>query len=87
MKSWNLISIKRKIRFSVTKKKVIPKHDISLDGQQVEQVFQFDYLGSLITSDFKYNKDTNQRICIAKKALENHRYILTNNKSNMEMKK
>ena len=46
----------------VSKKKTIPICNIELDGQQLEQVSQFDYLGSMITSDCKCDKEINRKI-------------------------
>ena len=46
----------------ISKRKTMPICNIELDGQQKEKVSQFDYLGSMITSDCKCNKEINRRI-------------------------
>ena len=62
----------------------IPPCNISLDNKKIEQVSQFDYLGSLITSDVRSEKEIKRRIAIAKKAFETHRKTLTNKNFSIE---
>ena len=52
----------------LSKKSDIPSSDIFLDGEKVEQTNQFDYLGSLVTSDCRCDKEIRGRIVLAKKA-------------------
>ena len=83
-----LNSNKKKTKIQViSKKKVIPICNIVLDGQELEQVYQFDYLGSLITSDSSCEKEIKRRIAMSKNAFENHKCILTNKKIKLKTKK
>lgn len=54
VKRLDLISIKRKLR-----SRLLPIYGVTLEGQQLELVFWFDYLGSLITEDGKYDTEIN----------------------------
>lgn len=81
VKRLDLISIKRKLR-----SRLLPIYGVTLEGQQLELVFWFDYLGSLITEDGKYDTEINWRSGMSKRAFESQRNILTNDKLNLETK-
>ena len=58
----------------------IPKVKIHLDGQEVEQVSKFVYLGELITDNGKSEEEIHRRIEIARKSFSKMRTIMTNPK-------
>jgi len=62
------------------------KVKICIDGQMVEQVEQFRYLGSLILQDGYCEKDIQSRTEIAKKAFMDKKRLFTSN-MNLELKK
>ena len=69
---------KKKTKIMVFSEKIeTPCSNIFLDGQKLEQTRQFDYLGSLITSDCRCEKEIRRRIVLAKKAFTEKRSILT----------
>ena len=59
------INIKETKAMVVSKKSTSPKINISIDGQQIEQVTSYMYLGSLITEDGRSEKEIKRRIMIA----------------------
>jgi hypothetical protein len=59
---------------------------INIDGQILEQVQQFKYLGSLITEDGRSEKEVRKRIAMAKEAFNKHQTLLTG-KINRNLKK
>jgi len=62
------------------------KVGIYIDGQQIEQVREFQYLGSLISDDGHCDKEIASRIGMAKKVFQDKRKLLTG-KMNLELKK
>ena len=64
----------------VSKKAEIPKCKITLGKETLNQVDTFKYLGSLITSDGKCEKDIKARIAMARTAFTEMKNILTNKK-------
>jgi len=52
---------------------------ILVEGQRVEQVTQFKYLGSIISSDGYCEKDIRSRIVMEKQAFGNKKRLLTGN--------
>ena len=62
----------------VSRKSEIPKVKIHLDGQEVEQVSKFVYLGELITENGKSEEEIRRRIKIARKLFSKMRTIMTN---------
>ena len=80
-----------KINVKKTKTMIISRNtnkkvSIILDGQIVQQVEQFKYLGSTMTSDGKCLSDIRIRIALAKEAF-NKRKELLKSKLNIELKK
>ena len=61
----------------ISKKKEIPNVNIELDGQEVEQVSKFVYLGELITENGKCEEEIHRRIEIARKSFTKMRTVLT----------
>ena len=60
------VNIKKTETMVVTKKKEVPKCNITVDGQGIKQVKKFKYLGSIITEDAKCKSDIIKRIHRAK---------------------
>lgn len=53
---------------AVTKAKFIPLVKFKIDNNLIEQIQQFKYLGSMITSDGRCSIEIRQRIAMAKNA-------------------
>ncbi len=73
-----------KINIKKTKVMVVSKKEgevvnIRLEGQRIEQVKKFKYLGSVIAEDGKCFEDIKQRIGMAKVAFKNKKELLTKN--------
>ena len=62
----------------LTKKKDVPKIQIVIDNNQIEQVGSFVYLGQTITEDATSDTEIRKRIAMAKGAFSNIRPLLTN---------
>jgi hypothetical protein len=62
------------------------KFEIKVNGQCLEQVSQFKYLGSTITEDGRCQKEVRIRIAMAKEAF-NKRKCLLSRKMNRQLKK
>jgi len=62
------------------------KLKILVEGQRVEQVTQFKYLGSVISSDGYCEKDIRSRIVMGKQAFGNKKKLLTGD-MNLDLKK
>jgi len=76
----------RNTKVMCTSNKGRTKVSIYIDGQQIEQVREFRYLGSLISDDGYCVKEIASRIGIAKKVFKKKRKLLTG-KMNLELKK
>ena len=59
-----------------SKNRNIPTCNIYLDNEKIKQVQEFEYLGSMITSDVRRDKDIRSRIAIAKKNLGKRKAFL-----------
>ena len=78
---------KKKTKIMVlSKTSDIPSSDIFLDGEKLEQTNQFDYLGSLVTSDCRCDKEIRRRIVLAKKAFIEKKNILADKKLNIKLR-
>ena len=64
----------------VSRNSEIPKVNIHLDGQEVEQVSKCVYLGELITENGKSEEETRRRIEIARKLFSKMQTIMKNPK-------
>ena len=78
------INTRKTFTMVVTKHKEVPKCRILLNGREIEQVSQFKYLGSIITSDGRSDKDIRTRIGMAKSAFMEMKQILTSKKISKE---
>ena len=74
------MNIKKTKTMVVSRKSEIPKVKIHLDGQEVEQVSKFVYLGELITENGKSEEEIRRRIEITRKSFSKMRTIMTNPK-------
>ncbi len=59
---------------AVSKKPNSPKINIAIDGEQIEQVTSYMYLGSLITEDGRSEKEIKRRIMIARATEHSHQH-------------
>ena len=71
------INIKKTKVMVVSRKPNSPKINIAIDGQQIEQVTSYMYLGSLITEDVRCEKEIKRRIMIARTTFTNMRTLLS----------
>jgi len=78
--------IVKKTNVMCISRKANDKLNIYVDGQQVEQVSQFRYLGSLISEDGYCTKDIQSRMKMAKKVFMENKKLFTG-KMNLELKK
>ena len=62
---------------TISKKRVSPKCKLDIDGIKIKQVENFEYLGSLVTSDAKPDQEIKRRIVIAKTAFKGMSNVLT----------
>ena len=71
------INIKKNKAMVVSKKPNSPKINIDIDGQHIEQVASYMYLGSLISEDGRSEKEIKRRIMIARSTFTNMRTLLS----------
>ena len=71
------INIKKTKTMVVSKKPNSPKINIAIDGEQIEQVASYMYLGGLITEDGRSEKEIKRRIMIARSTFTNMRTLLS----------
>ena len=71
------INIKKTKAMVVSKKPNSPKINIAIDGEQIEQVTSYMYLGSSITEDGRSEKEIKRRIMIARSTFTNMRTLLS----------
>ena len=71
------INIKNTKAMVVSKKPNSPKINIAIDGEHIEQVTSYMYLGSLITEDGRSEKEINRRIMIARTTFTNTRTLIS----------
>jgi len=57
--------------------------NVTVNGDKLEQVDQFSYLGSLITQDSRCDKEIKRRIGISKKVFHSMEKVLTSRSINM----
>ncbi|GFS22394.1 craniofacial development protein 2 [Elysia marginata] len=62
----------------ISREKVIPQIDIKIDGERVEQVANFTYLGHWITEDGRSDQEVKRRIGMAKNTFSRMSKLLTN---------
>ena len=71
----------------ISKKEDNPRVDISIDNTNIKQVQSFNYLGSLITSDGRCEKEIKRRIVLAKNSFKKLRTMVTNTKINLNLRR
>ena len=71
----------------VSKNKNIPTCNNYIDNEKIEQIQEFEYLGSMITSDVRCDKEIKPRIAIAKKKFMEKKSVFTNSKISIETRK
>ena len=74
------MNIKKTKTMVISQKVETPKVNITLDGQPVEQVERFVYLGQLLTENRKCDEEIRRRIKIARTAFIKMRNVMTNPK-------
>ena len=65
--------VKKTQTMVISKKAVVPRVNIELDGQVIEQVSCFTYLGQTITEDGKRDEEIKRRIGLARSAFNSMR--------------
>ena len=85
-KTYMKINVKKTKTMIVTRKEG-QKLDIRVDGQSVDQVKQFKYLGSIVSEDGRCTKDVKARIGMAKDAFTKRRELLSRKMSSVVKKK
>ena len=71
------INIKKTKTMVVSKKPNIPKINIAIDGQHIQQVTSYMYLGSSITEDGRFEKEIKRRMMIAWTTFTNRKTLLS----------
>ncbi|GFR63034.1 SAM domain and HD domain-containing protein 1 [Elysia marginata] len=72
------INIRKTKTMVISREKVIPRIDIKIDGERVEQVANFTYLGHWITEDGRSDQKVKKRIGMAKNTFLRMSKLLTN---------
>ncbi|GFR71093.1 RNA-directed DNA polymerase from mobile element jockey [Elysia marginata] len=72
------INIRKTKTMVISREKVIPQIDIKIDGERVEQVANFTYLGHWITEDGRSDQEVKRRIGMAKNTFSRMSKLLTN---------
>ncbi|GFS25570.1 endonuclease-reverse transcriptase [Elysia marginata] len=72
------INIRKTKTMVISREKVIPQIDIKIDGERVEQVANFTYLGHWITEDGRSDQEVKRRIGIAENTFSRMSKLLTN---------
>src|SRR5580693_9893267 len=75
------INIKKTKTMLVSKSNIGGTVSIVIDGQLVEQVNKFQYLGSMMTEDGRCTTDVKRRIAMAKDAFSKRKELLSRNMS------
>src|SRR5579862_6053758 len=76
-----------KINIKKTKTILVSKSNIVINGQLVEQVNKFQYLGSMMTEDGRCTTEVKRRIAMAKDAFSKRKELLSRNMSRAVRKK
>ena len=71
------IIVKKTKTMVVSKKPNTPKINIVIDGQHIEQVTSYIYLGSSITEDGRFENEIKRRMMIARTTFTNRRTQLS----------
>jgi hypothetical protein len=78
---------KKKTKVMVCSKSNSVQLNINIDNEQIRQVHQFTYLGSIITDNGRSKTNIICRIAQVKRAFQNKRHILTINSVSLEIPK
>jgi len=70
----------------LNKRTEIPCSNIFLDGEKLGQINQFNYIGSLVTSVCRCDKEIKRRTVLAKKAFTEKRTILADKKLSFKLR-
>ncbi|GFR84792.1 craniofacial development protein 2 [Elysia marginata] len=62
----------------ISREKVIPQIDVKIDGERVEQVANFTYLGHWITEDGRSDQEVKRRTGMVKNTFSRMSKLLTN---------
>lgn len=81
------INTGKSVTMTFSKSEQPPQCLITIGGEQLKQVESFSYLGSLLTSDGRSDKEIKRRIGIAKSAFESLRRLITNRKISIDTRK
>ena len=81
-----MMNIKKTKVMVLTHKKEVPKAEIKINGETVEQVPSFTYLGQLITEDGRNEKEVKRRIALSKISFSKLNKILTSRHIRTETK-
>ena len=75
------INVKKTKVMSIAKDGSKPSLNITVDGEELKEVQEFPYLGSLIQSDMKCTKDMKKRTAMTKEAFSKIKILVTKNLS------
>ena len=71
----------------ITKDEQSPKIEMKINNHVIEQVDQFNYLGSLVTYDGRSEEEIRRRIILSKNAYNKIKKLITNAKISIEIRK
>ena len=78
---------KKKTKIMVLSRRTeIPCSNIFLDGEKLDQINQFNYLGSRVTSDCRRDNEIRRRIVLAKKAFTEKRTIVADKNLSIKLR-
>ena len=81
------INKKKKNLMVFSQSRSVPIYNISFDNKKIKQIPEFEYLGSMLTSNIKCEKDIKQRVASANKNFIEKKCIFMNSKISIEMRK
>lgn len=81
------INIRKTKIMVVSKESRVPTVKIRLDNKEIDQVHQYTYLGSILTSDSRCSVEIRHRIAMAKRAFIQKKQLLTNKNLNLKTRK
>ena len=81
------INIRKTKIMIISRANITPKADIYVNGEKLEQVESYSYLGHLITEDGRCEKEIKRRIGIAKNSFNNMKQIFLSKQISVDLKK
>ena len=81
------LNVKKTYCMVISKRKETPRCHLKSTGVVIKQVEQFNYLGSMLTSDGRCETEIKRRIGIAKKSFKDLSNILANRKISFDTRK